>query len=86
VNENVQYPTPPLLHFDKNILGCTNLGEGTFFSGKSTLGFQPGTINNALGYVTSSGNSLRNPEITGVKGTGMLMWFEFHVKGYGYAS
>jgi len=71
------------IYFDNAILNCTDLGEGTFFAGKYTLGFQPGTINNTLGYVTLSGNSLRDPETTGVKGTGVLMWFEFHVKGYG---
>jgi len=71
------------IHFDKNVLECINLGEGIFFAGKYTLGFQLGTINNTLGYVTFSGNSLRDPETTGVKGTGVLMWFEFYVKGYG---
>jgi hypothetical protein len=71
------------IYFDKTILNCTNLGEGTFFAGKYTLGFQPGTIHNDLGYVTFSGNSLRDPETVGVSGTGILMWFKFHVKGYG---
>jgi hypothetical protein len=71
------------IYFDKNILECTDLGEGNFFAGKYTLGFQPGTINNTLGYVTFSGNSLRDPETVGVNGTGVLMWFEFHVRGYG---
>jgi len=71
------------IYFNNNILECTNLGEGDFFAGKYTLGFQPGTINNTLGYVTFSSNSLRNPETTGAKGTGVLMWFEFHVIGYG---
>jgi len=71
------------IHFNKDILECTGLGEGTFFAGKYTLGFLPGTINNTLGHVTISINSLRNPETTGVKGTGVLMWFEFYVKDYG---
>lgn len=71
------------IYFDNTILNCTDLGEGTFFAGSYTLGFQPGTIHNDLGYVTFSGNSLRDPETTGVNGTGDLMWFEFRVKGYG---
>lgn len=71
------------IYFDNNTLECTNLGEGTFFANNYTLDFQPGTINNTLGYVTFSGNSLRDPETTGVNGTGVLMWFEFHVIGYG---
>jgi hypothetical protein len=71
------------IYFNKDILECTNLGEGNFFSGKYTLGFIAGTIHNDLGYVTISGDSLREPETTGVKGNGVLMWFEFRVKGYG---
>lgn len=71
------------IYFNKDILQCTDLGEGTFFAGKSTLGFMSGTIRNDLGHVTISTNSLRDPETTGVKGTGVLMWFEFHVIGYG---
>lgn len=71
------------IYFDNNVLECTDLGAGTFFAGKYTLGFMSGTINNTLGYVTFSGDSLRDPETTGVKGTGVLMWFEFHVKRYG---
>lgn len=71
------------IRFANTILECTSLGEGTFFAGKYTLGFLPGTIRNDLGYVTISGNSLRDPETTGVKGTGVLMWFEFRVIGYG---
>ena len=71
------------IYFNKDILECTDLGEGDFFSGKYTLGFIVGTIYNDLGYVTISGNSLREPETTGVKGSGVLMWFEFRVKGYG---
>jgi len=71
------------IYFDKNILECVNLGEGTFFAGKYILGFQPGTINNTSGYITFSGNSLRDPETVGVNGTGVLMWFEFHVIGCG---
>jgi hypothetical protein len=71
------------IHFNKDILQCTNLGEGDFFAGKYTLGFMSGTINNTLGYVTISSNSLRDPETTGVNGTGVLMWFEFNVIGYG---
>jgi hypothetical protein len=71
------------IYFNKDILECTNLGEGNFFNGKYTLGFIAGTINNTLGYVTISGDSLREPETTGVKGSGVLMWFDFRVKGYG---
>jgi len=71
------------IYFNKDILECINLGEGNFFSGKYTLGFIAGTIYNDLGYVTISGDSLREPETTGVKGSGVLMWFEFRVKGYG---
>jgi len=71
------------IYFNKDILECTNLGEGNFFSGKYTLGFIAGTMHNDLGYVTISGDSLREPETTGVKGSGVLMWFEFRVKGYG---
>jgi len=71
------------IYFDNNILECTDLGNGTFFAGKYTIGFQPGIINNTLGYVTFSGNSLRDPETVGVNGTGVLMWFEFHAKGCG---
>jgi len=71
------------IYFNQNILQCTDLREGTFFAGKYTLGFLSGTINNTLGHITISTNSLRDPETTGVKGTGILMWFEFSVKGYG---
>jgi hypothetical protein len=71
------------IYFNKDILECTSLGEGNFFSGKYTLGFIAGAINSTKGYVTISGNSLREPETTGVKGSGVLMWFEFRVKGYG---
>jgi hypothetical protein len=71
------------IYFNKDILECTDLGEGNFFNGKYTLGFIAGTIHNDLGYVTISGDSLREPETTGVKGSGVLMWFEFRVKGYG---
>lgn len=71
------------IYFENTILECTDIGEGAFFAGKNTSGFQPGTIHNNLGHVTFSGNSLREPETTGVKGTAVLMWFEFHVKGYG---
>ena len=71
------------IYFNKTVLECINLGEGDFFSGKYTLGFIAGTINNAEGYVTISGDSLREPETTGVRGSGVLMWFEFRVKGYG---
>jgi hypothetical protein len=71
------------IYFNNNVLECTNLGEGDFFAGKYTVGFQPGTINNTLGHVTFSSNSLRDPETTGVRGTGVLMWFEFHVIDYG---
>lgn len=71
------------VYFNKDILECTNFGEGNFFSGKYTLGFIAGTIHNDLGYVTISGNSLREPETTGVKGSDILMWFEFRVKEYG---
>jgi hypothetical protein len=71
------------IYFNKDILQCTDLGEGTFFAGKYTLGFQPGTINNTLGHLTFSSNSLRDPETVGVNGAGTLIWFEFHVKGYG---
>jgi len=71
------------IYFNKDILQCTDLGEGTFFAGNYTLGFMSGTIRNDLGYVTISINSLRDPETTGLKGTGVLMWFEFYVKGYG---
>jgi hypothetical protein len=71
------------IYFNKDVLECTDLGEGNFFSGKYTLGFIAGTIHNDLGYVTINGDSLREPETTGVKGSGVLMWFEFRVKGYG---
>jgi hypothetical protein len=71
------------IHFNSTLLECTNFGEGDFFGGHYTLGFIGGNINNTLGYVTFSGNSLRDPETTGVKGTGVLMWFEFHVIGCG---
>jgi len=74
------------IHFNKDILRCTDLGEDTFFSGKSTLGFLSGTVNNTLGYVTISTNSLMDPETNGVNGTGALMWFEFCVKGYGIST
>lgn len=71
------------IHFNSTLLECTNLGEGTFFDGHYTLGFIGGNIYNTLGHVTLSGNSLRDPETTGVTGTGILMWFEFHVIGCG---
>ena len=71
------------IRFDNAVLNCTDLGEGTFFAGNYTLGFLPGTVHNDLGYVKISSNSLRDPETTGVKGTGVLMWFEFQVVGYG---
>jgi hypothetical protein len=71
------------IYFNKDILECTDLGEGNFFGGKYTLGFIAGAINNTEGYVTISGDSLREPETTGVKGSGVLMWFDFRVKGYG---
>jgi hypothetical protein len=71
------------IYFNKDVLECTNLGEGNFLSGKYTLGFIAGTIHNDVGYVTISGDSLREPETTGVKGNGVLMWFDFRVKGYG---
>ena len=68
------------IYFNNTILECTSFGNGTFFSLKPTLGFQQGTIHNDLGYVTISGDSLRLPETEGVMGSGVLMWFEFHVK------
>jgi hypothetical protein len=71
------------IYFNKDILECTNLGEGDFFSGKYTLGFLSGTMNATGGCVTISGDSLREPETAGVKGSGVLMWFEFCVRGYG---
>jgi hypothetical protein len=71
------------IYFNNTVLECTSLGNGTFFAGKYTLGFQSGTVHNDLGYVTFSGSSLRLPETEGVKGSGILMWFEFHVKGLG---
>ena len=71
------------IHFNNTILECTDIGNGTFFNGRYTLGFQSGTIHNDLGYVTISGNSLRLPETVGVTGSGVLMWFEFHVKKHG---
>jgi len=71
------------VYFDSTILECTDLGEGNFFDGHYTLGFLEGSVNNTLGYVTFSGDSLRDPETIGVKGIGVLMWLEFHVIGYG---
>lgn len=71
------------IHFNNTILECTDIGQGDFFDGNYTLGFIEGNINNTLGYVTISGNSLRDPETTGVRGSGVLMWFKFHVIGYG---
>lgn len=70
------------IYFNSSILECTSLGNGTFFDGRYTLGFQPGIIHNDLGYVTISNDSLRLPEI-GVTGPGVLMWFEFHIKKHG---
>jgi len=72
------------IHFNNTILECTDLGNGTFFNGRYTLDFQPGVIHNDLGYVTISGNSLKLPETEGVKGSGVLMWFQFHVKRCGF--
>jgi hypothetical protein len=71
------------IYYNSSVLECLSLGNGSFFSGKYTLGFQPGTINNDLGYVTICGSSLRLPETEGVLGSGVLMWFEFNVTKFG---
>lgn len=75
------------IHFDKRVLECTGIPPSSyvspFFAGKTTSPFMAGTIENDQGSVTFSGQSLLAPETTGVKGTGVLMWFEFHVIGYG---
>jgi hypothetical protein len=71
------------VYFNNTVLECTGLGNGNFFGGKYTLGFQSGTINNDSGNVTISGDSLRLPETIGVAGSGTLMWFQFHVKERG---
>jgi len=74
------------MHFNSSVLECTNFGNGRFFAGRYTLGFQSGTIHNDVGYVTFSSDSLRLPETEGVKGSGVLMWFEFRVKVSMYTS
>lgn len=75
------------IYFDKSVLECTGIPPSTyvspFFAGKSTSPFMAGTIENDQGRVTFSGQSLLAPETTGVKGVGVLMWFEFHVIDYG---
>jgi hypothetical protein len=75
------------IHFDKNFLECTAIPPSSyvspFFAGKTTSSFMGGTIENDWGRVTFSGQSLLAPEATGVTGTGVLMWFEFRVVGYG---
>ena len=71
------------ISYNSSILSCTNLGEGDFYTGHTTTGFNPGTINNVAGTVAFSGNSLRQPETQGVNGTGVLMWFDFEVLAEG---
>jgi len=74
------------IHFDKRVLECTGIPPSSyvspFFTGKTTSPFMAGTIENDQDRVTFSGQSLLAPETTGVRGTGVLMWFEFHVIGY----
>jgi len=70
------------IRFNPIILDCLDLAEGDFFEGKAVQGFTAGTINNTGGYVTYSGNSLKEPETTGVVGSGVLMTYDFEVTGY----
>jgi hypothetical protein len=68
------------INFNNTLLSCTARGGATPPSG-SWMGFLGGTINNALGYVGPSSNTLNAfPEVSG---NFALMWFNFTVLAEG---
>lgn len=71
------------IRFDPSILECTGVGIGDFFIGWTISGSFTGTIDNVGGTVAFSGAGLMAPHTEGKVGTGTLVWYDIHVKGYG---
>jgi len=69
------------LNFNPSILQATGtITEGSFF--QSGGGFVPGTIDNTLGSITSSADTLLGPS-PGIDGNGTLIEFQFLAVGAG---
>ena len=64
------------LSFDPSILSAIGITEGPFLAAGGATSFLPGSIDNALGTVSMTGDSLLGP-IPGVTGSGTLATIDF---------
>ena len=64
------------LKYDPQVLSANSISEGTFLSGIGTTFFVPGTIDNTLGQISFTANTLIGA-LAGVSGSGSLLTVKF---------
>ncbi|MBB4843451.1 hypothetical protein HNP55_001970 [Paucibacter oligotrophus] len=70
------------LSFDPALLHFSSASEGAFLSGGGSTFWNPGSVDNSLGQISFTFNSLIG-SIPGVSGDGVLARFNFQVTGVG---